>query len=158
MLMISCRATLIVAGLTGILATLSGCASVKSTAAYYTSYSTGVYPAKPPEAAIPILGKFPSRPYTTIGRLAFESDRGWRFLRKSMVYNAQVHGADAVVLKSATMRREVSFQHVPPQVTGCRQGPLAEEKWARFPRIGRRFSGPATRNDGSTTSQRLTPR
>ena len=116
MLMISCRATLIVAGLTGILATLSGCASVKSTAAYYTSYSTGVYPAKPPEAAIPILGKFPSRPYTTIGRLAFESDRGWRFLRKSMVYNAQVHGADAVVLKSATMRREVSFQHVPPQV------------------------------------------
>jgi hypothetical protein len=51
-----------------------------------------------------------------IGRLAFESDRGWHFLRKSMVYNAQIHGADAVVLKNATTRREVSFQRVPPQV------------------------------------------
>jgi len=64
---------------------------------------------------IPILGEAPGRPYTVIGRLASESDRGWHFLRKSMVYNAQIHGADAVVLKNATTRREVSFQRVPPQ-------------------------------------------
>ena len=51
-----------------------------------------------------------------IGRLAFESDRGWNFLRKSMIYNAQIHGADAVWLKSAATRREVTFQQVPPRV------------------------------------------
>jgi hypothetical protein len=33
-----------------------------------------------------------------------------------MIYNAQVHGADAVVLKSITTRREVSVQRVPSQV------------------------------------------
>ncbi len=95
---------------------LSGCATVNSTAAYYTSYGSRVYPAKPAAAVIPILTKFPSSPYTAIGRLAFESDRDWLFLRKSMVYNARVHGADAVVLKSATTRREISFRQVPPQV------------------------------------------
>jgi hypothetical protein len=110
------HATLIVAGLAGIVAMLSGCATVNSTAVYYTSYSTRVYPAKPAEAAIPILAKFPSSPYTAIGKLAFESDRGWLFLRKSMIYNAQVHGADAVVLKSATTRREVFLRRISPQV------------------------------------------
>ncbi len=124
--MTSRHATLIVAGLTGILAMLSGCATVNSTAACYTSYASRVYPAKPAEAAIPILTKFPNSPHTAIGRLAFESDRGWLFLRKSMVYNARVHGANAVVLKSATTRREISLRQVPPQVDwvpiGSRRG------------------------------------
>jgi hypothetical protein len=119
--MTSRHATLIVAGLTGILAILSGCATVNSTAAYYTSYGSRVYPAKPSESVIP-----PSSTYTAIGRLAFESDRGWLFLRKSMVYNARIHGADAVVLKSATTRREISLRQVPPQVDwvpiGSRRG------------------------------------
>jgi hypothetical protein len=52
---------------------LSGCSTVNSTAAYYTSYSSRVYPAKPAAAVIPILTKFPSSSYTAIGRLAFES-------------------------------------------------------------------------------------
>jgi len=51
-----------------------------------------------------------------IRRLAFESDRGWNFLRKSLIYNAQIHGADAVWLKSSKTRREVSLQHLPPRV------------------------------------------
>jgi hypothetical protein len=33
-----------------------------------------------------------------------------------MVYNAQIHDADAVILKRATSRREVSFERTPPQV------------------------------------------
>ena len=105
---------------------ISGCAAVKPTAAYYTSYTRRVHPAKPADAAIPILARFPSGPYTAIGRLAFASDRGWPFLRKSMVYNARVHGADAVVLRSATTRHEVSLRKIPPQVdwvpTGSRRG------------------------------------
>jgi hypothetical protein len=33
-----------------------------------------------------------------------------------MIYNAQIHGADAVLLRSATTRREVKIQHLPPRV------------------------------------------
>jgi hypothetical protein len=112
--MSSRRATLIVAGFAGILALLAGCASVESTAIYYTSIRD--YPAKPPDAPIPILTEPPRRPYKVIGRLAFESDEGWNFLRKSMIYNAQIHGADAVLLRTARTRREVSFQYAPPRV------------------------------------------
>lgn len=46
------------------------------------------------------------------GRLAFESDRGPSFLRKSMVYNGQIHSAEAVILAY----REVSLERTPPQV------------------------------------------
>ena len=51
-----------------------------------------------------------------IGRLAFESDQGWNFLRKSMIYNAQIHGADARLAEELATRREVTFQHVPPRM------------------------------------------
>lgn len=108
------RAILIIAGLAGIFALFSGCASVESTTVYYRSIRD--YPAKSPDVPIPILTGPPGRPYKVIGRLAFESDRGWRFLRKSMVYNAQIHGADAVLLKATNTRREVSVQHSPPKV------------------------------------------
>ena len=112
--MSSPRATLILAGSAGILLLLAGCASVKSTSVYYKSLKD--FPAKPPDAQIPILTIRPTRPFRVIGRLAFESDEGWNFLRKSMIYNAQIHGADAVWLKSSKTRREVTFQHVPPRM------------------------------------------
>jgi hypothetical protein len=137
--MSSRRATLIVAGLAAIFALLSGCASVKSTAVYYKSIQD--YPAKPGDAPIPILTAPPGRPYKVIGRLAFESDRGSNFLRKSMIYNARIHGADAVLLKSSRTRREVSIQYVPPQVDrypAYRRGKHGkiETRWAPYFRPG----------------------
>ncbi len=108
------RATLIVAGFAGIFTLLVGCSSVESTAIHYRSIRD--YPAKPPGTPIPILTAPPGRPFRVIGRLAFASDRGWGFLRKSMIYNARVHGADAVLLKTSSTRREVSVQYAPPKV------------------------------------------
>ena len=108
------RATLILTASAGILVLLAGCASVESTAVYYKSLRK--FPAKRPDVQIPILTRRPARPFKVIGRLAFESDQGWNFLRKSMIYNAQIHGADAVWLKSSKTRREVSLQHLPPRV------------------------------------------
>jgi hypothetical protein len=108
------RAILIVAAFAGFVVLLSGCASVKSTAVYYKSMRD--YPAKPLDTPIPLLTKPPSRFYKVIGRLTFESDQGWNFLRKSMIYNAQIHGADAVLLKTARTRRELSVQRIPPQI------------------------------------------
>lgn len=104
-----------------------GCASVQSTAQYYVPYTMKTYPPKPKDAQIPILGEYPKESYTKIGRLAFETDQGWKFLRKSMIYNAQVNGADAVVVRKATTRRQTSLYTVPPRTdwvpsTGWVQG------------------------------------
>lgn len=95
---------------------LGGCASVKDTARYYVSYTAEVFPPKPPDAPIPILGKLPKEKHTVIGALKFESDQGWKFMRRSMIYNAQANGADAVVLKATNNRRELSLIEVPPQM------------------------------------------
>lgn len=92
------------------------CTTVQSTAQYYLPYSTQTFPPKPKEAEIPILGKAPAERHTAIGRLKFETDRGWRFLRRSMEYNARVHGADAVVLKAVSERRQMEIVQVPPRV------------------------------------------
>ena len=79
-------------------AILAGCETVPSTSAYYLSYTEKVFPPKPKDAPIPILSKAPDRPYKVIGRLAFNTGRGWRFLRDSMLYNARANGADLVLL------------------------------------------------------------
>lgn len=126
---------------------LGGCASVKSTAIYYTPYTAKYYPPKPPDAPIPILGKAPSgERYKAIGRLAFETDQGWNFLRRSMIYNAQANGADAVILKNVNSRQQVSLVEVPPQTdwiptTGyyqrCKNGRVySYTNWVPFFRPG----------------------
>ena len=98
-----------------LLAGFSGCASVSSTSQFYFPVTTDVYPPKAKETAIPILGKAPDRPYKVIGRLAFRSDLGWKFMRASMIYNARMNGADAVILKSSNSKEQVNFTEVPPR-------------------------------------------
>ncbi len=95
---------------------LSGCASVSSTSQYYISETMKTYPPKADDVPISILGKPPKEPHTVIGRLAFATDLGWPFLRKSMIYNARENGADAVVLNSLKTRREEFFTDIPPQM------------------------------------------
>jgi hypothetical protein len=95
---------------------LSGCASVSSTSQYYFPVTTDVYPAKPKGSAVPILGKAPDRSYKVIGRLAFRSDLGWKFMRDSMLYNARENGADAVILKDVNSKEQVNFTQVPPRM------------------------------------------
>lgn len=94
----------------------SGCASVKSTAQFYMPYTAKYYPPKDKEVPIPILGRAPREPYVAIGKLAFETDQGWNFLRKSMIYNAQMNGADAVILKKTSSRQQTTLVNVPPRV------------------------------------------
>ena len=97
-----------------LLAGLSGCASVSSTSQFYFPLTTDVYPPKSKDTPIPILGKVPDKRFKVIGRLAFCSDIGWRFLRDSMIYNARANGADAVILKKAESKDQVRFAEVPP--------------------------------------------
>ena len=95
---------------------LAGCVTPSSTAIFYLPYTTEQRPPKPKDAPIPIFGKPPSQPHKTIGRLSFATDRGWRFLRESMLYNARANGADAVVLKDATSREQVGLARTPSTV------------------------------------------
>jgi len=92
-----------------------GCVSVKSTAQFYIPSTTKTYPPKSKDEVIPILNKPPVQSHEEIGRLFFESDLGWKFMRKSMEYNAQVNGADAVILKNARVREQMKYVEVPPQ-------------------------------------------
>jgi len=94
---------------------LAGCASVSSTSQFYLPYTETVYPPKPKDARIPILGKAPARAHKVIGRLSFSTSEGWGFLRKSMEYNARQQGADAVILRSAQSRNRTTMVQVPAQ-------------------------------------------
>lgn len=95
---------------------LGGCASVTSTADFYFPTTAEVRPPKPKDFPVPILGKAPTRPHVVIGRLTFRSDLGWKFMRESMIYNARVNGADAVILRSAKSKDELRFMDVPPRI------------------------------------------
>ncbi len=101
--------------LLAIVSALSGCVSVSSTSQFYFPVTTDVFPPKPKDAPIPILGKAPDKPYREIGRLAFRSDLGWKFMRESMLYNARTNGADAVILNKADSKEQVNFSQVPPR-------------------------------------------
>jgi len=95
---------------------LAGCAAVSSTAQFYFPVTTDVFPPKPKDAPIPILGKAPDKPHRVIGRLAFRSDLGWKFMRESMLYNARANGADAVILRKADSKEQVNFTEVPARM------------------------------------------
>jgi hypothetical protein len=129
------RYSTLLAVLAGLCLGLIGCASVESTAIYYTSYTLDQYPPKPKDAFIPVIGKAPDRPFRKIGRLAFSSDLGYRFMRQSIDYNARQNGADAVILHDVDSITQTFLTEVPPSwdyvpvtsyntydVDGCRGG------------------------------------
>lgn len=93
----------------------TGCVSVSSTSQFYFPVTTDVYPPKPKDYPVPILGKAPDKPYKVIGRLAFQSDMDWKFMRDSILYNARSNGADAVILKNAASKEQVNYTPVPPR-------------------------------------------
>lgn len=95
---------------------LTACASVSSTSQFYLATTERIYPPKPKDAPIPIMGKAPASPYRVIGKLRFQTDQGWPFLRKSMLYNARSNGADAVILKDTWAFNRWGLVQVPPTV------------------------------------------
>ena len=80
---------------------LAGCASVSSTAVFYQPTTSNFYPPKPKNSVVPIIYAAPSRPYYEIGRFAFQTQYGYPFLLRSVEYNAQRAGADAVIIKDS---------------------------------------------------------
>jgi len=94
----------------------SACASVKSTAVFYTPTTAVLYPPKDKNQVIPILNAPPSHPYKEIGHFAFQSDLGYPFIMKAVEYNARQAGADAVYVKESKSWFVPYYYNVPPTV------------------------------------------
>ena len=92
---------------------LSACASVSSTAVFYTPTTSEFYPPKDKSVIVPVLNAAPDRPYTEIGRFAFQSELGYPFMMKAIEYNAQRAGADAVIIKKYQNWSVPSYYSVP---------------------------------------------
>ena len=93
---------------------LSSCASLSSTAVFYQPTTANYYPPKGKNAIIPILNVPPKRSYYEIGRFAFQSNLGYPFVQRAVVYNAQRCGADAVIIKNCQSWSVPSLYTVPP--------------------------------------------
>lgn len=95
---------------------LQGCAGVSSTTDHYVAMTLEKYPPKPKEQEIPLLGKNPDCPWKLIGRFEWETYRNWRFILRSLEYNARLNGADAIVLRKKKIFHETTLTDVPPTI------------------------------------------
>lgn len=81
-----------------ILSAVTACKTVSSTAEFYRPLTTDVYPPKPKDYPIPILGAPPKKPFIVLGRLSFQSGHGNKYMMEAIRYNARKNGADAAVM------------------------------------------------------------
>ena len=96
---------------------LAGCETVSSTSQFYRPLTTDVYPPKPKDYPIPILGGPPKRPFVVIGRLQFKAGHGYKYMIDAIKYNARQNGADAVVMISEDSNTQQYNYTVPGYTT-----------------------------------------
>ena len=93
---------------------LGGCASLQETTVFYTPATAEFFPPWPKDAPVPVLTEPPSWPHRVIGRFVAQSDRGYPFLYKAILYNARLQGADAVVLRQLAFDTRRTYNYLPP--------------------------------------------
>lgn len=104
-----CRWTVVLAGVG-----LSACSGLRETTVYYMPVADRYYAPKDKNEVIPVLSEPPGWAYRVIGRFAMQSDRGYPFLHKAMLYNARLQGADAVVVRKLGSEVRQNFNYIPP--------------------------------------------
>lgn len=62
---------------------------------------------------MPVLAEAPPWPHKVIGRFAAQSDRGYAFLYKAVLYNARLQGADAVILRRQAFDLRRIYNEIP---------------------------------------------
>jgi hypothetical protein len=92
----------------------AGCSPLRETTVYYTPVSERYYLPKAQTDEIPVLSERPSWPHRVIGRFAMQSDRGYPFVQKAILYNARLQGADAVILRKVGFDVRETYNHIPP--------------------------------------------
>ena len=96
---------------------LCGCANLEQTAVYYTPTGTEFYPPLPKDAPVPLLAKPPEWAHRVIGHFDMQTDRGAKFARKALLYNARRQGADAVVMRDINYDLRRTYNYIPPSWT-----------------------------------------
>ena len=95
-------------------AAIAGCAPLSETTVFYTPVSDRYYPPKTKKNEIPVLSEPPAWPHRVIGRFAMQSDRGYRFVHKAILYNARLQGADAVIIRKLVQDVRETYNYIPP--------------------------------------------
>jgi len=94
---------------------LCGCASLEETAVFYTPSSPDYYPPWPKDTQLPLLGEPPPWRSRVIGTFDMETDRGPKFARKALLFNARRQGADAVVMRHLKYDVRRNYNYIPPR-------------------------------------------
>ena len=121
---------------------LTGCTSLQDTTVFYTPSTAEFFPPLPKDAPVPVLTEPPSWPNKVIGRFAAQSDRGYPFLYKAILYNARLQGADAVVLRQLAFDTRRTYNYIPPSwqnipVSNVFYTPVQNKKgkWENVPQV-----------------------
>jgi hypothetical protein len=119
-----------------------GCSPLSETTAFYTPASGRYYPPLPKNAPVEVLSESPRWPHEVIGRFAAESDRGYPFLYRALLYNARLQGADAVVLRKLSFEDRTTYDTIPahwenvPQTNVVyQQVRNSEGQWVTVPQV-----------------------
>jgi hypothetical protein len=94
-----------------------GCETVSSTSKFYRPLTTIVYPPKPKEQKIPILGALPKEKHEVIGQFSFSAGYGYDYMIKAIEYNARQAGADAAVMVDSSSASQQFTYTVPGYTT-----------------------------------------
>ena len=125
-----------------ILLAAAGCAPLSETTVFYTPAADRVYPPKGKREPVPLLSESPSWPHQVIGRFAMQSDRGYPFVSKALLYNARLQGADAVVVRKVgfDVRQVVnqipaSWENVPQSNVMYQRVQNNQGQWETVPQV-----------------------
>lgn len=97
--------------------TFTGCETVSSTKQFYRPLTTEIYPPKPKDYPVPILGAAPKKKYIAIGRLQFEAGHGYKYMIRSIEYNTRQAGGDAAIMLNSGARTQQYTYYVPGYTT-----------------------------------------
>jgi len=121
---------------------LAGCASLADTAIFYTPVSQRYYPPLPKDAPVPVMGEPPPWPHEVIGRFVAQSDRGYRYLYRGLLYNARLQGADAVVVRRVGFDVRQTYNEIPARWISVPQSNVwyqqvkdKKGKWVTVPQV-----------------------
>jgi len=95
----------------------AGCANLEETAVFYTPAGPQYYAPLDKKAPVPILGQAPPWRSRVIGTFDMQTDRGAKFAREALLFNARRQGADAVVMRDLGYDLRRSYNYVPPSWT-----------------------------------------
>ena len=96
---------------------LGGCANLEQTTVFYTPVSPQYYLPLDKKAFVPILAQAPPWRSRVIGNFDMETDRGAKFAREAVLFNARRQGADAVVVRGLKYDVRRTYNYIPPSWT-----------------------------------------